>query len=760
MGQAQSGLGKTEEESIVPTPARAPRARLKLRPIAAVALVVIALGALARGQMIWAVERRFDPGFPWIVAGMVAALVARRLCASRRTPAPRRFSLVEAAVMLLLTVAAAAARFPALDHLPPGAFFDEAQNGVVGRQILAGDRPVFVPGLTQMPALFFYLVAAALKVGGDTIESVRGLSALLGTLAIPAFYLLVRRVATRPVALAAAVLLAGSRWHITFSRVGFTGVFNPLLEILAAFFLLRAIETGRWRHFAALGVVVGVALQTYYAFNLFPIVLAAILAARYFTLRRPRPRIGRVAAGLALAVLVAAIVLAPLITFAIREPQTFFQRTSTVGIWNPAHNLDFWPTLRAHIRYHLQMFNFIGDVNGRHNIPDAPQLGPIAGVLFLLGLAATLARPLSWPGAAWLVWWVVMLLPGILTIEAPQAYRTIGVVPVLYLIAAQGLQLIVDLARGVRRRWLHHVVYAAVILAALGGAYQDVDNYFRLQAPGQAAWDMHDADQTEVARFTAAHMKQYAVWVDPLLTGPAFRFRVPDADFQPFVASQHFPLDPAQMPAGRQGAAYALQDYTEDLRPLFLKLYPHAEMVPEKDPFGRVSYVSIIVPADDLQRARDLPAAQGGLTAAFYPNPSWDGPPALVRRDPTVLFHYHAEPMPDPFTVDWSARLQVPAAGEYRFDVAASGPFVLLIDKTSVLLQADSPVELSARQGSAVLTAGEHLLVLRYRENSYLSAIRLWWTPPGGARSVIPMDALRPVPYPEYETLRPSLPRP
>jgi hypothetical protein len=759
MGQTQSGLGITEEESAVAVPERAPRVALKLRPITAATLVVIALGLLARGQYLWLVHR-FDDGVPWIFGGLLAAVVARRLCAGRRAPRPRRFGLVDWAVVAVLTLAAGAIRFPALESLPPGGFFDEAQNAIVGREILSGQRPVFIAGLTQMPALFFYLVAAALALGGDDIVSVRGLAAFLGTLAVPVFYLLVRRVSSWPVAVAAAVLMAGSRWHITFSRVGFTGIFNPLLELLAAFFLLRALETGRWRHFVGLGVVVGVGLQTYYAFNLFPVVLMAILAVRFFARGMTRPRWTRVAAGLGVAVLVAAVVLAPLLTFAVREPQTFFQRTSTVGIWNPMHNLDFWPTLRAHVQYHLQMFNYIGDVNGRHNIPDAPQLGPIAGVLFLLGMAATLARPLSWPGAAWLVWWIVMLLPGILTIEAPQAYRTIGIIPAVYLVSAQGLQLVVDLVRGVRARWVRRTVYACVVAAAIGAAAQDVECYFERQAPGQAAWDAHDADQTESARFTLAQMERYSVWVDPLHTGPTFRFRVPSGDFQPFVASQHFPLDAKTVPPGREGAAYVLQDYAADLEPVFRAMYPHAEVVQHRDPFGRVSFVSALVPMDDLQRAGDSPLAQAGLTAAFYANPSWDGPPALVRRDPTVLFHYHAEPLSDPFTVDWSARLRTEVAGEYLFQVAASGPHVLLVDGATVVSQTDSPPDLRIVHGRVQLTAGSHLLVLRYRENSYLSAIRLWWTPPSGQRSVLPMAALRPLPYPEYEALRARLPKP
>jgi 4-amino-4-deoxy-L-arabinose transferase-like glycosyltransferase len=767
MSHPHGEVSSAAVEDLTPPPdRRAQGAWSKARPLVAAALVAIAVGALARGQYFWGVVRNFELGFPWIVTGLAFAAAARRFCPSRRVPDIPAWSRLDTVVAVGLLIAAAALRFPALDRLPPGGFFDEAQNGVMGRQILAGDRPVFIGGATQMPALFFYLVAAALKIGGDDLVSVRGLAALLGTITAPVFYLFARRVHARPVAIAAGLLFAASRWHVTFSRVGFTGIFNPLLELLAAFFLIRALETGAKRHFVALGLTVGVGLQTYYAFNLFPIVLAALLLVRASSKRLPRPPLKTLAVGLGLAAVVALVVLAPLIHFAIREPQTFFQRTATVVIWNPEFHMDVRQTLRDHLRFHLQMFNYVGDVNARHNIPDAPQLGPVAGVLFLLGFGAVLARPLRWPGGAWLAWFAVMLLPGILTIEAPQAYRTIGILPALYLITAQGLELIADLVGSRQRgaaRWLRPLLVTALIVAALVAASQDMRRYFLEQAPSQSVWDAHDSDHTEAARFVKQNLARDTVWVSPLHGDyPVFAFRLPGRPYRSFIASDHFPLDLTSLQTGSEGALYVLQAFEADLYPLFRQMYPHATLELHKDPFDRVSFVSIRVPRADIEAAKGSTLAQAGFTGAFYQNPNWEGSPVLVRREPAVMFHYHSEPMPDPFTVDFSTYLRILRDGDYDFEMVAAGPVLLMIDKALVLSQADFPPSFVPIRGRLHLAPGEHRLVVRYHEASYLSTVRLWWVPPSDEAkpSVIPLDLLRPVPMEQYVQFRDGLPRP
>src|SRR5207237_6291543 len=77
------------------------------------------------------------------------------------------------------------------------------------------------------------------------------------------------------------------------------------------------------------------------------------------------------------------------------------------------------------IEKHVLMFNIQGDGNGRHNLPGAPELERVTAALAVLGFVIVLARVRQPEFAIVLVWWVVALLGGILTLafEAPQSLR-------------------------------------------------------------------------------------------------------------------------------------------------------------------------------------------------------------------------------------------------------------------------------------------------------------------------------------------------
>ncbi|MEO8348249.1 MAG: glycosyltransferase family 39 protein, partial [Acidobacteriota bacterium] len=275
---------------------------------------------------------------PWMLGGILLAFLAGSLDPLRRNlVAPGGGTPLRTAekwFLLALVAGGGLVRLLSLDRFPPGGFFDEVQNILVADGILAGDRPVFVGGMTQMPALVFYLLAAVVKVAGRSVATVRGLSAVFGTLTLPAFYFLARRAFAWPVAAATAVLLAGSRWHITFSRVGFATIVGPLLEVVAVLWLWKAMETGKLKHYLGLGLVMGIGLQTYYSFNLFPGVL--LVAVVSYAGGRGWRNFGRelwpIAKGLACSVLLAAVLLIPLARFALENREAFFERSNAVAL--------------------------------------------------------------------------------------------------------------------------------------------------------------------------------------------------------------------------------------------------------------------------------------------------------------------------------------------------------------------------------------------------------------------------------------------
>jgi len=733
------------------------------RRVLGAVFALASLGILAAGQARFT-QQLPEKGISLFLAGMVLAagsalLLHRR--ADGEAPSAGPLLAWEKIFLVLAFLGAAALRFPALDRFPPGGFFDELQNILVAQWILKGHWPVFVADASQMPALYFYPVAAAIAAFGKTISSVRGVSALCGSAAIPVFYLLARRFFSREAAAAAAIFLLGCRWHLNFSRIGFNGIVSPLMELLTLLALVKALETGRKLHWILFGAGVAVGLQTYYAFNLFPAVFTAAVVAFAFRFGiRPFPAEARkIIPGLALSVATAAVFLLPLAIFAFKNPQIFFHRAGTVAIWNPAHGLKMPEALFLNIRTHLLMFNFHGDGNPRHNIPDAPLLTSIEGVLLAFGLGCTLGRGFRWPRPAWLAWFVVMLLPGILTIEAPQAYRTIGVIPVLYLLIAEGLQTIVRMASGTNRA--SPVLGGALAALAIATGAWNAVLYFDVQVRGPVSWQAFDGDHREIARFLAAEAAGHDNFIDPTFFDvPTFRVYLGE-DFvsSRFRLSEHIPIQTRMTGTGEvRPALFTLAGSLAELIPIFREAYPHASARRHLDRWGRVMFVSIEVPAADRRQPAGISAR--GYLASFYANKEWKGEPAIVRREPAILFHYHwdQDALPDPFTADWAARLHVEHSGEYGFELVAAGPALVLLDGQTVIRQSVFE-SLEPVSGTATLAAGEHLLVVRYLENSYASIIRFLWRPPLSRRGLIPLKDLTALSDEEYRRIRETLPK-
>lgn len=141
-----------------------------------------------------------------------------------------------------------------------------------------------------------------------------------------------------------------------------------------------------------------------------------------------------------------------------------------------------------------------------------------------------------------------------------------------------------------------------------------------------------------------------------------------------------------------------------------------------------------------------LHGATGGLTASYYRNDEWRGRPTLVRADPGIDFGWGNEKpdkrMPeDNFTVEWRGQLVPPATGEYLLSAEVDDELELRIGESKpmkadyqgnhldkVMLEAGKPVPFQAK----------------YRERSGDAYVRLFWTPPGGTKQVIPGFAFRP----------------
>ncbi|HEY1121071.1 MAG TPA: PA14 domain-containing protein [Haloferula sp.] len=141
-----------------------------------------------------------------------------------------------------------------------------------------------------------------------------------------------------------------------------------------------------------------------------------------------------------------------------------------------------------------------------------------------------------------------------------------------------------------------------------------------------------------------------------------------------------------------------------------------------------------------------LNGSSGGLTASYWPNREWKGKPKFVRTDPSIDFRW-ADKQPDKrlpadrFSIEWRGQLVPPVTGEYELTAEVDDVLQLRIGGNKTFETGWGRKELgkiSLEQGKAV-----PFQAMYYEEGGDAYA-RLYWTPPGGMRQIIPTHAFRP----------------
>ena len=371
--------------------------------------------------------------------------------------------------LFVIVLVGAFLRFFRLDELPPGIYPDEAMNaGDAVRAMQTGEYSVFYPANNGREGLFMNLIAFSFRLFGVNIISFRAVSAVIGVLAIVGIYILAKEFlrfmeSKKPalygelVALASALFLATSFWHINFSRISFRAIFVPMLLCFAVAFTLRMLRTRSLSAAFCAGILWGIGLYTYLAFRMALLIPMFLVGAFLFFVREEKTRrrlahkmrirlsMARVKA-VAVFILGGALALFPLAFYFFFNPQDIVSRTGGISVFAaPQPLLAFAESVGAH----LQMFFFLGDGNWRHNIAGQAQLLLPIAVFFAGGLYVGARNILgairgrrAWEAITWgtlWVWFGELLLPAVLTREGiPHALRSIGLIPVGFLFAGIG----------------------------------------------------------------------------------------------------------------------------------------------------------------------------------------------------------------------------------------------------------------------------------------------------------------------------------
>ena len=514
-------------------------------------------------------------------------------------------------VVAVLSAVALALRFPALGSIPHGLWFDEAQNGLVGQGLLAHGalHSVFIGGFfTQMGALYFYVLGSGLELFGNSIWMLRALPALAGSLAVPLLYLLASRLYGWRVGVAAGGFLAVSAWSITFSRFGLVSMVTVFLDLAVYLCVVLGLRTGSVWWYGAGGLLLGFALQGYYAAELVPVVLLLVLL--HLMVSGGRRTIARLRSGVAVFSAGAVLAFLPVATYAAQHPDEYWKRTSTASIFSERGRGGQPHPVRTSLRKHVLMFNFQGDFNGRHNLPGSPMLDWLTAAFFFSGLGLCLVRIRSWQYFLPLAWFTAALSGGVfsLVFEAPQANRTVENSVVTALLAGiflgEGWRV---LGQSPRRRVLAPAAAVGALAAVGGAAAMNVQKYFDRQANNSQVWGEMGAAKLDTGRLLRHYSAQDDVWVsDSLVNEPAVRFLAPRGSPISWHGMDQFPF----AGRGRDLVLIVPADATTDLH-LLAETYPHARLEVFRAPDGLPLLTAAFIPARDVRATHGVARQRG-----------------------------------------------------------------------------------------------------------------------------------------------------
>ncbi len=401
-----------------------------------------------------------------------------------------RSQITHISLFIVVLCLAAMLRAWRLDSVPPGLTHDEASNGHDAAAVLQGVRPIyFTVGYGHEP-LYPYSVALVMSLLGATDIALRLTTVGWGLALILLSYGFVRRLFGPLPALLTAAWMAVSFWCVMTSRVGLRAITLATTFTASALCFWMAFpppprpspsqgEGARWVWWVFSGVFLGAAIYTYMASRAMPAVyllfLAYLIILRLFGVRRSL--FHQQWLGIALLLLVAALIAAPLVHFLATHPGAE-QRLEQLGEpLRQAGQGDFSGLWRR-ISRSLPMFTFQGDPLWLYNIPGRPLLDPVSGALFYAGILVCLWH---WHDPRYvflLLWLIVGVSPALVTGPDATVLRSIAAQPAIFIIAALALATIIRFLHERAGRGAYAVGIGCIVISIAGIGLHTAHDYF------------------------------------------------------------------------------------------------------------------------------------------------------------------------------------------------------------------------------------------------------------------------------------------
>jgi len=334
-----------------------------------------------------------------------------------------------------------------IENVPPGIYPDEAVNGEDAIKALKnGNYEWFYVANNGREGLFINFIALCFSIFGTSILALKLPSIIFSTLTIWGTYLFTKEIFSRRIALISSFLVAFSFWSINFGRIAFRANMLPAILVFSFYFLFKGLRTKKWWDFASGGAIFGLGMHSYISWRIAPVMLVIFVG---FLILSRKNFIKDYWKAILIFFVASFITAAPMFYTFFKHPEFLESRSASISIFSPeVNNGNVAVAFLKSFSLSLIKYNFIGDMNWRHNFPPYPILDLVSGIAFLIGIIITIKRFLRLfierifkkirnveleKYSFLLLWFFAMLAPEFLTAEGnPHALRSIGTLPVVF----------------------------------------------------------------------------------------------------------------------------------------------------------------------------------------------------------------------------------------------------------------------------------------------------------------------------------------
>ena len=302
-------------------------------------------------------------------------------------------------------------------------------------------------GNTTLPS---FIMAIPVKLMGPTIFSIRFWSPFVGAATVAFSYVIGKRLYGREIGIVTAVLLTGSHFHLHYSRMGMSNIWDALLALLALGMTAIAWEVAkeqeddsakRWQWLMA-GLFIGLNAYFFTSAHILPIILVVLFV---WAILFDRAGLRRNAGHLFAAALLALVVALPQLLYYNNNPTLFMQRANEIGVfpnqtdWLSNEAVRSGESTNAVLVDQIWrgLLSFSGEIDlSPAYRPMVPLLSFGPALFMILGLITAVFHIRKLKYVVLIVWFVVTtLFAGAFLLDVPNSHRLVIATPALSLLA-------------------------------------------------------------------------------------------------------------------------------------------------------------------------------------------------------------------------------------------------------------------------------------------------------------------------------------